>query len=61
MQNDGSPATLMLGGNNPVQWHHAHAEKFRERFGGEFIARMRSPDISLDDRHRNGRCENCAD
>src|SRR5262245_41322460 len=47
---------------------HAHAEKFRERFGGEFIdpvtrAEWRTPgahrDFTLADQQRNGRCINC--
>jgi hypothetical protein len=50
---------------------HAHAEKFRERFGGEFMAhttRRSSPrphtrltDFSAEQRVRYGRCINCAD
>jgi hypothetical protein len=50
---------------------HAHAEKFPQRFGGEFLnpatrpkippLRGRHADISLADYQRNGRCVNCAD
>jgi hypothetical protein len=48
-----------------------HAEKFRERFGGDFVspatrptwpvARTRRTDFSLADYQRNGRCINCVD
>jgi hypothetical protein len=49
-----------------------HAEQFSERFGDEFIDPAARPnwsdgprthriDISLADRQRNGRCQNCAD
>jgi hypothetical protein len=49
----------------------AHAQKFLDRFGGEFldledrpkwhVPRTRQADISLEDRQRNGRCINCDD
>ena len=49
----------------------AHAEQFRERFGGELLdprerpkrpgLRTRDTEAALDDRQRNGRCVNCAD
>ena len=50
---------------------HEHAERFRERFGGEFLepatrprwpgTRTRHTDLSAEQRLRNGRCINCDD